>query len=38
MPHEDPANWQPIREMPLIGRTIDGALATTPNNAVAQPG
>ncbi len=29
MPHEDPVNWQPIREMPLIARMIDGALDDT---------
>ena len=29
MPHEDPVNWQPIREMPLIARMIDGALKDT---------
>ena len=28
-PHEDPVNWQPIREMPLIARMIDGALDDT---------
>ena len=27
MPHEDPVNWQPIQEMPLIASMIDGALA-----------
>ena len=29
MPHEDPVNWQPIREMPLIASMIDGALEDT---------
>ncbi len=29
MPHEDPVNWQPIREMPLIARMIDDALNDT---------
>jgi len=29
MPHNDPVNWQPIREMPLIARMIDGALDDT---------
>ena len=29
MPHKDPVNWQPIREMPLIARMIDGALDDT---------
>ncbi len=29
MPHEDPVNWQPIREMPLIARMIDGTLDDT---------
>lgn len=29
MPHENPVNWQPIREMPLIARMIDGALDDT---------
>jgi nitrogen-specific signal transduction histidine kinase len=29
MPHEDPVNWQPIREMLLIARMIDGALDDT---------
>ena len=29
MPRKDPVNWQPIREMPLIARTIDGALDDT---------
>ncbi len=29
MPHEDPVNWQPIREMPLIASMIDGALDDT---------
>ena len=29
MPHEDPVNWQPIREMPLIANMIDGALDDT---------
>ena len=29
MPQADPVNWQPIREMPLIGRMIDGALDDT---------
>ena len=29
MPHEDPVNWQPISEMPLIASMIDGALDDT---------
>ena len=29
MPHKDPVNWQPIREMPLIARMIDDALNDT---------
>ncbi len=29
MPHKDPVNWQPIRQMPLIARMIDGALDDT---------
>ncbi len=29
MPHEDPVNWQPIRQMPLIARMIDDALDDT---------
>lgn len=29
MPHKDPVNWQPLREMPLIARMIDGALDDT---------
>ncbi len=29
MPHEDPVNWQPIHQMPLIARMIDGALDDT---------
>ena len=29
MPHNDPVNWQPIREMPLIASMIDGALDDT---------
>ena len=29
MPHKDPVNWQPISEMPLIARMIDGALDDT---------
>ena len=29
MPHKDPVNWQPIREMPLIARMTDGALDDT---------
>lgn len=29
MPHEDLVNWQPLREMPLIARMIDGALDDT---------
>ena len=29
MPHEDPVNWQPIREMPLIARMIADALDDT---------
>jgi len=29
MPHTDPVNWQPIREMPLIARMIDDALNDT---------
>ncbi len=29
MPHNDPVNWQPIREMPLIARMIDGVLDDT---------
>lgn len=29
MPRKDPVNWQPIREMPLIARMIDGALDDT---------
>ena len=29
MPHEDPVNWQPIQEMPLIASMIDGALEDT---------
>jgi len=29
MPHNDPVNWQPIREMPLIACMIDGALDDT---------
>ena len=29
MPHKDPVNWQPIREMPLIARMINGALDDT---------
>ena len=29
MPHEDPVNWQPIQEMPLIASMIDGALDDT---------
>jgi len=29
MPHKDPVNWQPIREMPLIAGMIDGALENT---------
>jgi len=29
MPHKDPVNWQPIREMPLIASMIDSALGDT---------
>ena len=29
MPHDDPVNWQPISEMPLIASMIDGALDDT---------
>ena len=29
MPNEDPVNWQPISEMPLIASIIDGALDDT---------
>lgn len=29
MPHEDPVNWQPIQQMPLIARMIDDALDDT---------
>jgi len=29
MPYEDPVNWQPIRQMPLIARMIDDALDDT---------
>jgi len=29
MPHDDPVNWQPISEMPLIAGMIDGALEDT---------
>ena len=29
MSHEDPVNWQPIREMPLIAHMIDDALDDT---------
>jgi hypothetical protein len=29
MPHKEPVNWQPIREMPLIASMIDGALEDT---------
>ena len=29
MPHKEPVNWQPIREMPLIANMIDGALEDT---------
>ena len=29
MPHNNPVNWQPISEMPLIARMIDGALDDT---------
>ncbi len=29
MPHSDPVNWQPIRNMPLIASMIDGALDDT---------
>ena len=29
MPHKDPVNWQPLCEMPLIARMIDGALDDT---------
>ena len=29
MPHEDPVNWQPIHQMPLIARMIDDALDDT---------
>ncbi len=29
MPNEDPVNWQPVSEMPLIASMIDGALEDT---------
>ncbi len=29
MPNDDPVNWQPISEMPLIASMIDGALDDT---------
>ncbi len=29
MPNEDPVNWQPVSEMPLIATMIDGALEDT---------
>ncbi len=29
MPHKDPVNWQPIREMPIVASLIDGALEDT---------
>ncbi len=29
MPHNDPVNWQPISEMPLIASMINGALDDT---------
>lgn len=29
MPNDDPVNWQPISEMPLIASMIDGALEDT---------
>ena len=29
MPNDDPVNWQPICELPLIARMIDGALDDT---------
>ncbi len=29
MPHDDPVNWQPISEIPLIASMIDGALDDT---------
>jgi hypothetical protein len=29
MPHKDPVNWQPVREMPMIASMIDGALEDT---------
>ena len=29
MSHDDPVNWQPISEMPLIASMIDGALDDT---------
>lgn len=32
MPHDDPVNWQPISEMPLIASMIDGALDDTRNH------
>ena len=29
MPHKNPMNWQPIREMPIVASLIDGALEDT---------
>ncbi len=29
MPHKEPVNWQPIRQMPFIARMIDDALDGT---------